>query len=312
MAQQQFIRGLSSISTSHKGCVATIGSFDGVHLGHQAVLAKLAVAAERLNLPSLVMIFEPQPYEFFSREEAPARITRLREKVSLLLAQGVDRVLCLKFDPTLRSFTAKAFVQEILLQKLGIRHLVVGDDFRFGCDRTGDFAYLQHCGQQHGFSVADTQTQLHSQSRISSTRIRQLLQQDELKQANALLGREYAVTGRVIHGKKLGRQLGFPTANIGLGRNRTPVQGVYAVSVCWSGQQEKNAVANVGVRPTVEGGKKPVLEVHILDSNQILYGKCLTVCFKQKLREEQRFDSIELLQAQIKKDIEAAKMWFHQ
>ncbi len=310
MAQQEFISGLSGITSSHLGCVATIGSFDGVHLGHQALLAKLKSAAKDRGLASLVIIFEPQPFEFFSRDKSAARITRLREKVKLLFGQGVDRVLCLKFDPALRSLTAKSFVEQVLVDRLGVRHLVIGDDFRFGCDRAGDFAFLRQCGQQHNFSVVDTETQLQAEARISSTRIRKLLQWGEFEQAKALLGREFTISGRVIHGNKLGREFGFPTANLALGRIRAPVQGVYAVTVSWPGEPEKKGVANVGVRPTVAGLEKPVLEAHVLDSNQELYGKCLTVKFKRKLRDEMRFSTVELLQKQIKDDIEAANAWF--
>jgi len=311
MTQQEFIKGLNGLSSRHRACVATIGSFDGVHRGHQAVLAQLQAQASVLALPSLVMVFEPQPYEYFSRERAPARLMRLREKVSALFAHGVDRVLCLKFDQRLRSLSAKAFVDEVLVDGLALKSLVVGDDFRFGCDRAGDFAFLQAQGRLKGFAVSDTATLQYGCDRISSTRIRSLLSEDRVVDANALLGREYQVSGRVIYGKQLGRTLGFPTANIGLGRYRTPLHGVYAVSVVGEGFTEAvNAVANVGVRPTVSGGKKPLLEVHVLDSTLLLYGCCLTVKFKHKLRNEMKFNNLEELKTQIQQDVDVARQWF--
>ena len=311
MMQQEFINGLSSLAARHYGCVATIGSFDGVHRGHKALLQQVTEKARELELPSLVMVFEPQPYEYFSREEAPARLMRLREKVSALFEQGVDRVVCLKFDRALRGLSAQAFVDQVLVSALGVKYLVVGDDFRFGCDRKGDYAFLQCCGEKNGFEVSDTHTQLQSGDRISSTRIRNLLNEDKLENANELLGREYAVTGRVIYGKQLGRTLGFPTANLGLGHYRSPLQGVYAVTVegeDFSGKVQ--GVANVGVRPTISGGKKPLLEVHILDERPNLYKKWIKVAFKHKLRAEMRFNGLPELQEQIERDVTDARKWF--
>lgn len=314
MTPPEFINGLSALESRHHGCVATIGSFDGVHRGHRVLLEQLRQRATELALPSLVMIFEPQPYEFFSREQAPARLTRLREKVLALFDAGVDRVLCVKFDRLFRSLTAAEFVDQVLIRQLGIAHLVVGDDFRFGCDRTGDFPFLQKRGAESGFSVCDTKTQLEANARISSTRIRQLLQEDRIAEAAALLGREYSVTGRVTHGQQLGRKLGFPTANLALGRCRAPVQGVYAVTAAVREAGESrvwmNGVANVGLRPTVSGGRKPLLEVHLLDRAIDLYGCCLEVRFQHKLRAESRFESLEALQQQIARDIASARQWF--
>lgn len=313
MTQQEFINGLSQLASRHRGCVATIGSFDGVHRGHQAVLKQVIAKAHRLGVPSLAMVFEPQPYEYFAPEQAPARIMRLREKVSALFEEGIDRVLCLKFDRVLRSLSAQAFVEMVLVQRLAVKHLVIGDDFRFGCDRKGDFGFLQKRGPQLGFSVCDTLTQLAGEERISSTRIRALLAEDRLADAAGLLGRDYAISGRVIYGKQLGRTLGFPTCNLGLGRYSPPVHGVYAVTV--HGDEfaaAVNGVANVGLRPTVSNGKRPLLEVHLLDFQGDLYGKCLSVGFCQKLRNEKRFDSLGALQQQIKEDIETARNAFNE
>ena len=324
MRQQEFIKGLHNLKARHQGCVATIGSFDGVHRGHQAVLQQVKDKAKELSLPSLVMVFEPLPYEYFSKESAPARLMRLREKVLALFNNDIDRVLCLKFNEALRSLTAQEYVEKVLVDGIGVRHLVIGDDFRFGCDRSGDFEMLIKSGRSHGFSVCDTNTQLERNERISSTRIRKLLADNQLDKAGDLLGRSYCISGRVIYGKQLGRTLGFPTLNIGLGRHRSPVQGVYAVRVqrgVNSGLVAANSiaentpklwhgVANVGVRPTVDGVSKPLLEVHLLDSNIDLYGEFLTVEFQHKIREEQRFSGIEHLKSQIQKDVYSAGEYF--
>lgn len=309
--QQEFISGLQGIESRHHGCVATIGSFDGVHLGHQAILSRLCERSKATGLPSLVMVFEPQPYEFFSKEKAPARLTRLREKVTALFACGIDRVLCLKFDEHLRNLSAQAFVQRVLVNQLGVHHLEIGDDFRFGCDRAGDFAMLQQAGKQLNFTVCDTRTLLIDGDRVSSTRVRQLLETDQFEYAARLLGQPFNVTGRVIYGQQLGRTIGVPTANIGLGRYRSPVQGVYAVYTQLNGESAvMHGVANVGVKPTLAGASKPLLEVHLFNFSRDIYGQCLKVTFCQKLRSEQKFDSLAALKMQIQQDIHAAKLFF--
>lgn len=329
MRQQEFLHGLHRLKSQHRGCVATIGSFDGVHRGHQAVLRQVKDKAKELQLPSLVMVFEPQPYEYFSKHGAPARLMRLREKVQALFNNDINRVLCLKFNEGLRSLTAQEYIEKVLVSGIGIKHLVVGDDFRFGCDRSGDFEMLLKAGKQYGFSVCDTNTQLERNERISSTRIRKLLSNSELNKAGELLGKPYSVTGRVTYGKQLGRTIGFPTLNIGLGRYRSPVDGVYAVTVRRdSGSNDEHeaererddsdessdqlwqGVANVGVRPTVDGASKPLLEVHLLDRNINLYGAFLEVEFKYKIREEKRFSGIEELTLQIQKDAQSAREYF--
>lgn len=307
---QEFIRGLHRLEQRHYGCVATIGAFDGVHLGHQAILRQVIGKARELGVPSLVMVFEPQPHEYFSRERAPARLTRLREKVKALFTAGVDRVLCLQFNSALRSLSAHDFVGRVLVQGLGIKHLVVGDDFRFGCDRSGDYAMLQSAGTQYGFTVSDTATCEFDGERISSTRIRQLLEKDQFELVETLLGRPFGVAGRVVHGLRLGRNLGAPTANVGLGRYRSPVQGVYAVEIDVAGCRYSGA-ANVGVRPTLGGGHKPLLEVHIFDFSDTIYGQCINVIFRKKLRNEEKFDSLEALAAQIKTDIAKGREFFN-
>jgi riboflavin kinase/FMN adenylyltransferase len=310
-SQHEFIAGIRGIKPRHRSCVATIGSFDGVHLGHQAILARLREEGHKLGLPTLVMLFEPQPHEYFSREKAPPRLMRLREKVAAIFDLGIDRVLCLRFNEHLRSLSAQAFIDDILVRQLAVAHLEIGDDFRFGCDRAGDFALLQQAGRQHGFAVRDTRTFVLHGERVSSTRVRQLLEANNLDGAAQLLGRRFSVTGRVIHGKRLGRTLNVPTANIGLGRYRSPVRGVYVVDV-ESGSQRWQAVANVGVRPTVNGTSKPLLEVHILDYSGELYGKWLKVEFRHKLRDEKKFTSVDELKQQLHLDIAAARDYFVQ
>lgn len=309
--QQEFISGLQGLSSQHHGCVATIGSFDGVHLGHQAILSRLCEEGRRRGLPTLVIVFEPQPYEFFSKERAPARLTRLREKVAALFLCGVDRVLCLKFDEQLRSLSAQAFVNDVLVSKLGIQHLEIGDDFRFGCDRAGDFKMLKQAGERLGFSVCDTQTYLVDGERVSSTRVRKLLEQDHIAEAAKLLGSPFTITGRVIYGNQLGRTIDVPTANIGLGRFRSPVHGVYAIRAQLpGGESPLTGVANVGVKPTVDGVGKPLLEVHLFDFDCNIYGACLKITFCHKLRSEQKFASFELLKQQIQRDISAGRRFF--
>jgi len=308
------IRGLHNLLPDHHGCVATIGSFDGVHRGHQVILEQVKKKAQEFALPSLVMVFEPQPNEYFSAEQAPARLMLLRDKLAALRQAGIDRVLCLQFNARLRGMTANQFIEQVLVQGLGIKHLVVGDDFRFGCDRQGDFSLLSKAGAKHDFSLERTETvetvdgQGQGQ-RISSTRIRECLLKENFAEAEALLGKPYGVHGKVVYGQQLGRTLGFPTANVLLKRYRSPLSGVFAVQVLLDGNIV-NGVANIGVRPTVEGLIKPILEVYLLDFSGNLYGKKITVMPCKKIRDEQKFDSLDLLKSQIAKDVESAKGFF--
>jgi riboflavin kinase / FMN adenylyltransferase len=309
--QREFIRGLHNLRPAHRGCVATIGSFDGVHLGHQTILRQLIETARQRQLPAVVIVFEPQPHEFFSADRAPARLMRLREKVNALWAAGVDRVVCLHFNQQMRSLSAEDFIQRVLVEGLDIKHLVVGDDFRFGCDRRGDFALLQSKGQVLGFSVSDTHTLEIDGARVSSTRIRQLLEAGDFSEATTLLGKEYSIHGRVVYGKQLGRQLGVPTANVDLRRYRSPLHGVFAVTVTFADGEVVEGVANIGVRPTVDGSKKPLLEVHLFDFNRSIYGAVIDVVFKRKLRDEQKFSSLDELKAQLQIDIAQARDFFN-
>ncbi|MBV1790298.1 bifunctional riboflavin kinase/FAD synthetase [Marinobacterium sp. D7] len=303
----ELIRGLHNLRERHRGCVATIGNFDGVHLGHQRVLEQLQAKAAELGLPSVVIIFEPQPREFFSPDQAPPRLTRFGEKVRFLEFKGVERVLCLMFNTRLRSMSADQFIEQLLVQKLDIRHLVVGDDFRFGCDRRGDFELLKSAGERIGFSVEETATLEVDGERVSSSRVRAALQAHEFDLAGRLLGRPYRVVGRVMHGQKLGRQLGAPTANVRMHRFACPLRGVYVVHGLIKGQRYPG-VCNVGIRPTIHG-RQPVLEVHLLDFQGDLYGELMQVEFLHFLRAERRFDGLDALKVQINADIEAARDW---
>lgn len=303
----EFIRGIHNIRDQHRGCVLTIGKFDGVHLGHEAVIGQLLAKSQELQLPSVVMLFEPQPEELFMPDKAPARLSRLRDKYQRLKQLGVERLLCINFTPMFAGQSAEYFVQHLLVEQLGVAFLVVGDDFRFGKGRTGDFAYLTRAGKSFGFEVINTASLCLNQSRVSSSAIRGLLAEDQLDEAGAMLGRPFSITGKVVHGAKKGRTIGFPTANLLLKRHRSPVQGVYAVTIRFAGATYKG-VANVGNRPTVDG-EKPQLEVHIFDFDQQLYGQFIEVDLHHKIRQERKFASFEALKKQIQSDARHAREW---
>lgn len=292
---------------SAQGSVATLGNLDGVHRGHQAILSQARERASELGVPSVAVVFEPQPREVFAPDSAPARLTKFKEKM-LALMPYVDGVQVLKFNPALASQTPESFVDDWLLGQLGIRHLVVGDDFRFGAKRAGDFALLERLGGQKGFSVERTRQVMHKGRRISSTWVREALGQNELGLAEALLGRQYSMQGRVIRGMQLARTLGFPTANVQLGRKVSPLRGVFAAraSVPSLGVTDHPAVVNLGNRPSVEG--RPFgLEVHLLDFQGDLYGHELRVEFVSFIRSEQRFDGLAALTEQIHADHASAR-----
>lgn len=304
----QLIRGLHNIRPEHQRCVATIGNFDGVHVGHRTILEALKQQAFELDARVCVITFEPQPREYFQGDTAPPRLSSLREKLALLAENHVDQVLCLPFNDRLRSLSADDFVFRALVEGLDIRYLIVGDDFRYGCDRKGDFTHLELMGETYGFEVCDTQTVLMQQGRISSTRIRDALADNKFAEAEHMLGRPFTMIGRVVKGQQLGRTLGFPTANIRVCRRRLPLQGVFAVRTLVDGHRF-NAVANLGVRPSVSG-VKPLLEVHMLDFRGDLYDQTLRVEFVEKIRDEQKFESLEALRAAIANDIESARKIF--
>ena len=311
----RLIRGLTNLkklsrredSPLANGCVATIGNFDGVHLGHKTIIDQVRSKAEALGVPSVVMIFEPQPREFFQGGEAPPRLMGFRQKFEELLAEGIDMVLCLRFNQAFRGYSAMGFIENILIQGLAVRHLVVGDDFRFGCDRAGDFALLEKVGPDAGFTVENTRTVSVRGERVSSTRVRELLTVNGLEQAEDLLGHPYRIRGRVVYGRQLGRQIGAPTANILL--HRMPaLRGVYVVSATLDDGAVYDGVANIGLRPTVDG-KQPSLEVHLLDFAGTLYGQHLEVVFRHGLRDEEKFASVDELKDQITRDFEDARSW---
>jgi len=303
----RLIRGLNHLEPLRDGCVLTIGNFDGLHLGHRLVIEKLAEHGRRLQLPAVAMVFEPQPLEYFLGDHAPSRLTRLREKSIQFAKLPVDELLVLPFNRTLADYDAEQFIADILIERLRVKHLVIGDDFHFGKARRGNFALLQHWGQQYGFEVENTPSFELDGLRISSTLIRDALGEGRLDQARIMLGRDYSVCGRVAHGDKRGRQLGFPTANVEMFRKNTPIVGVFAVTMTGLDGGEYQGVANVGTRPTVDGGARVVLETHLFNFNADIYGRYVEVHFKEKIRDEIRFPTLAALQAQIREDVLAAK-----
>lgn len=310
----ELIRGLHNLqrrNASGTACVATVGNFDGAHCGHIAIIQQLKEHAQAMGLPACVMLFEPQPREFFTPDTAPARLMTLREKAEVLAAHGVDWLLCVRFDRRFCSLTAAAFCEQILIEGLGVRYLVVGDDFRFGHDRCGDFHFLQQAGARLGFGVEETRTFTLDGERVSSTRIREALHAGDFALANHLLGRPFSFSGRVAHGDKLGRTLGVPTANLWPNRVKSPLHGVYAVWVVLDNGERHAAVANVGPRPTV-GGKRWRLETHLLDFQGDLYGRRIHTEFIAKIRDEKKFSGLDELTANIRNDIDTAKQIFKQ
>lgn len=306
----ELIRGLHNLRPGHRGCVATIGAFDGVHLGHQAVIRHLLEKSAELRLPSVVIVFEPLPREYFAPSEAPARIMSFREKFIALRALGVDRLLRIRFTEALRSMTAQRFIDDIFVDGLGVRYIVLGDDFRFGADREGDALMLQEQGRRYGFEAAPTSTCVSDGDRVSSTRIREALEAADFGLAERLLGRPYSMSGKVVYGQQLGSTIGTPTANLELHRLRAPLAGVYAVEVYGAGLEGAQGVANVGTRPTVDEGFRANLEVHLLDRTIQLYGQHIDVLFRHKLRDEQRFGSVDALKGQIAADVQHTRDWF--
>lgn len=289
----------------------TIGNFDGVHLGHQALLEELRAEAVQRGLKTAVVIFEPHPREFFTPLQAPARLTSLREKLELFRAMGVDRVHVCRFDTRLAQMSAADFIHA-LYGGLNARFVLIGDDFRFGSGRAGDFALMEKIASQQGFDVRAVHSVLHDGVRISSTGIRAVLAAGQLRRAHDYLGRPYSISGRVMHGDKLGRKIGFPTANIQLKHNLPPLAGIFVVQVHAEGMGILQGVASLGVRPTVKQDAKPVLEVHLFEFAQQIYGKHLRVEFLQKLRDEEKYPDLESLTKQIALDVAHAKKWFEQ
>ena len=301
----ELVRGLVNIAESHKNCVLTIGNFDGVHIGHQYVLEKLRQVADEHNVPAAVMLFEPQPQEVFLQDKAAARVLTFREKYQKLKKMGVDRLICIRFNPAFAAMSPESFVEGLLVAKLGVKHLIVGDDFRFGAKRAGNFALLQQEAAKLGFSVDDSQTFKYSNQRASSTEVRRYLDDSRFECVKDLLAEPFVFQGKVIHGQKNGRKFGFPTANIAVKRKVLPIKGVFGVKTNIAGQ-EYFGVANIGNKPTLNG-IKPLLEVNLFNFSQDIYGKRLTIEPLFKIRDEQKFDSIEQLVQQIQADVDVAK-----
>ena len=309
ISAMEIIHGTHNLKPEHHGNVITMGNFDGVHLGHQMLLQHLRAKSEELGVPSMLITFEPQPREFFAGESVPPRLTRLREKVALLRRTEVDRLLLLPFNERTARTPPSWITEELFHERLGAKYVVVGDDFRFGRDREGDFALIKSVGDRLGYGVSNTGTLSIEGERVSSSRIRSALDLGDFAKATSLLGHEYFIMGRVVYGRQLGRQLGTPTANIRLQRYKAALRGVYCVKVEGVGGRICEGIANIGIRPTVDG-KEPLLEVHIFDFDDDIYNELLTVTFKKKLRDEETFESIDALKHQITLDVERAHDWF--
>ena len=294
-----------SLQPASGRCALTIGNFDGVHRGHRALVERVIAAAQQNDLQSTILTFEPHPREFFAPDAAPPRLTRLRDKLELLAGIGIDRVHVARFHEGFASLSASRFVAEVLARGLGVRRLIVGRDFRFGAKRAGDFALLGEAAAQHGFALEAMPDVLFEGERVSSSGVRAALQAGDLRRAERLLGHPYTICGRVAHGEKLGRQLGFPTANIRLGRI-APLAGIFAVEVEGMGP----AVASVGRRPTVNPLERPLLEVHLFDCDGELYGRRVRVRFLEKLRDEEKYDGLEALKEAIARDARQARAYF--
>ena len=299
------VHGQSTVPTA-----LTIGNFDGLHLGHHAMLQRLIAVARAGNMPASVLTFEPHPREFFTPQLAPARLTNLREKLSLLQAAGIDHTYVLRFCKELAAQTAQQFIDDILIGALRVQHVIVGDDFCFGKGRAGNFQTLKSAAAEKGFTAEALPTVEAGGMRASSSALRAALATGDFALAEKLLGRPYAMAGRVIHGDKIGRKLGFPTANILLNRKTIPLNGVYAVTVDGIADGPLPGAASIGVRPTLADGLKPALEVHLLDFNNEIYRQHVSVKFLHMLRGQEKFDTMEALREQIAKDVVATRKYF--
>jgi riboflavin kinase/FMN adenylyltransferase len=305
-AAMEVVRGLHNLRARHRGCVLTIGAFDGVHRGHQEMIRILRERAAKRAVPATVLSFEPMPREYFAKVDPPARLTRFREKVQAFAAYGVERFVCARFDERLRSMEPESFVEEVLVGALGVKHLVVGHDFKFGRNLRGTFATLLETSARLGFEVTEVPAYSLDGERVSSSRVRELLARGDLSGAARLLGRPYGMTGKVIHGGKLGRKLGFPTANIRLHRRTPPLKGVFAARVSGGPLKNAPAVASLGTRPAVNG-RELLLEAHVFDFEGDLYREYVHVDFIARLRDEQWFPDLDALVEQMQRDATQAR-----
>lgn len=306
----KLLRGVVNLPNFADGVVATIGNFDGVHLGHQNLLNALKKEAKKRNLPSLVIMFEPQPREYFQQEKAPARLASVREKIKMLQDVGVDYVYCMHFNAKIASTSAVDFANNLLFSLLKVKYILVGEDFHFGQNRQGDVALLGQLGAEHGCSVAVYSDFKVGQAKVSSSKIREALDLGLFDLAAQYLGRPYSICGRILAGDQRGRQWGIPTANVSLKRISIPLHGVFVVEALVAGKTHKG-VANIGNRPTVDGSKN-VLEVHLFDFNDSIYGELMQVTFLHKIRGEVKFTTVDALIDQIHRDIAQAKEYFKQ
>ncbi|KPV40636.1 FMN adenylyltransferase [Thiohalorhabdus denitrificans] len=305
----ELIRGIHNLKPRHRGCVATIGNFDGVHRGHARLLERARERAADLGLPSCVVTFEPHSKEFFAPERAPARLTDLRGKVKVLRRHGVDRVLVLPFNRSLASLEPEAFVQRVLVEGLGVGHVVVGHDFVFGQGARGSVEDLRRIGEQRGFAAEEIAEYREDGLVVGSTAIREALAEGDLDRAERLLGRPYSLCGRVVPGDRIGRELGFPTLNLHLHHLRLPVAGVFAGRVHGAGLDGHPAAVNVGTRPAVKGVDVRV-EAHLLDFHGDLYGARVELVFERRLRAERDFPGLDALREQIAADVRQAREHF--
>lgn len=309
-------RGLPN-AESRAACTLSIGNFDGVHRGHQALLARMQQAADELRLPTAVMTFEPHPREYFAQRsngafQAPARIANLRDKLQSLSNAGIDRVIVEHFNASFAALTPEEFVNKILVQGLSVKWLIVGEDFRFGAKRAGDMQFLQNAGKRFGFHVESLPNVLNNGARISSSAIRHALAVGDFVQAKELLGHSYTISGHVIHGKKLGATLGFPTMNLRVAHKNPALSGIFVVQMHGLADRPLPAVASLGMRPTVDDSGRVLLETHVFDYAQNAYGKLIRVEFLKKLRDEEKYVDLPTLTAAIAKDCDAAHLYFAQ
>lgn len=307
----KLLRGLNDRSQFNDGCVSTIGNFDGVHLGHQSIVAHVVGKAKEMQLPSVVILFEPQPLEFFKPEQAPARIMRFREKYLYLESLGVDYLLCLPFNRRLAELSAEDFVEKVLSKRLSVKYLVVGDDFTFGRERSGNYEFLEKWGKSIGFTVQDSTSLLVDGMRASSTKVREYLSNSQFDEAERMLGRPFEFSAKVCYGQQLGRQLGVPTINLPIARKKTPIHGIFIVETFIEGDETcYPGVSSLGTRPTVNG-KGVLLEVHLFNFNRMIYGSKVNVRPLKKIRDEEKFPDLESMTKKIFEDIDIAKDFFN-
>ncbi|MFM1806189.1 MAG: hypothetical protein RL212_448 [Pseudomonadota bacterium] len=307
------IRGIPPVS-NWTPCALTIGNFDGVHRGHQALLKKLVQTAKEKNIQSCVMTFEPHPIEYFAPEKAPSRILSLRDKLEALAEVGIDQVLVIHFNQHFANLSPTEFVEKILVKGLQVQSILIGDDFHYGAKRAGNFSSLCEAGQKYGFTVERMDTLEENNQRISSSATREALNQGDLNLARQLLGRPYMLSGHVLHGQKLGRTLGFPTLNVSLAnklhRRKPAAQGIFIAQVHGLSDNPLPAVASLGQRPTVDDSGRYLLEVHIFNFNQSVYGKLVRIELLEKIRDEAKYNDLETLKNAIDQDATAAKNYF--